>query len=68
MPILIKSEEEYYEIPDKVLKKCKVSKEQFEKGREKMAADVEGQCGDCSLVDLRPCDCNFKSYWASCLK
>jgi hypothetical protein len=68
MAILIKSAKEYYEIPDEVLKKCKITKEQFEKGREKLSADVEGQCSDCTLVDLRTCCMDKLSLWASCLK
>jgi hypothetical protein len=61
MSILIKSEEGYYEIPADVLEKCKISKEQFEEGREKMPNDVATQAsvpkseGGCNLVDLSAC-------------
>jgi hypothetical protein len=70
MSILIKSEEGFYEIPADVLKKYKISKEQFEKGLQKMSPDVEGQMplvptcpsyGECKLC------MDKKSLWASCL-
>jgi hypothetical protein len=66
MSILVKSGEGYFEIPADVLEKCKISKEQFEKGRKKMAGDVEGQASDCNLVNLSTCCMSKSSLWASC--
>jgi hypothetical protein len=67
MSILIKSEEGYYEIPADVLEKCKISKEQFEEGREKMSADVEGQSSHEVYIG-NVCCMDKRSLWASCLK
>ena len=67
MAILIKSKKNYYEISDTLLKKCKITKKQFEKGMKKKSADVAGQSwDDCSLVDLSSCCMSKASYWASC--
>jgi hypothetical protein len=72
MPILVKRGEEYFEIPDKTLAKCKISKDDFVKRAEGLSSDVAGQGinwdGDCNLVDLRKCCETKKSLWASCLK
>ena len=71
MSILVKKGEKYYEIPDKVLAKCKITKKAFLKCAEGMSGEVAGQGinwdGDCSLVDLRTCCMSKKSLWASCL-
>lgn len=72
MSILIKSEKVYYEIPNDVLEKCKISKEQFEKGLSELSADVARQKriswdSDCTLVDLTSCCMTKQSLWASCL-
>ena len=68
MAILLKSGEEYFELSDEVLKKSKITKEQYEKAREKGSGDVAGQSWDsiCSLVDLSTCCWSKQSYWASC--
>jgi hypothetical protein len=61
MSILIKTGEEYYEIPADVLEQYKISKEQFEEDRQKMSNDVAVQAsvpkpvGGCNLVDLLAC-------------
>ena len=58
MSILIKSGEEYYEVPADVLDQCKISKEQFDEGRVKVSSEVATRSyvprsgRDCNLVDL----------------
>ncbi len=58
MSILIKSGEEYYEIPAHMLEKCRISKDRFDQGRKTTASDVAtqsdvpGSGGGCNLVDL----------------
>jgi len=67
MAIVIKSGKDYYEVPADVLKKCKITKKQFDKACKAAGAEVAGQCDDCNLVDLRTCCMSKKSLWASCL-
>ena len=59
MSILIKQGDEYYEIPDNVLAKSKVTKADFEKGLREMAANVADQTGGwkdyCNFIDLSAC-------------
>lgn len=68
MSILIKSGKNYYEIPANVLKKCKITKAKFEKGKKKMStkksADVTGQS---DVYIGASCCLDKKSLWASCL-
>jgi hypothetical protein len=64
MSILIKSDKAYYEVPEAVVKKYKITKKQFEKSRKKASAEVAGQDG---AVYLGCCTkCSYASYWASC--
>ena len=65
MSILIKSGDKFFEIPNDVLEKYKVTKEQFEKGCKEVSADVAGQCED----DVSGQWCLDKpTYGASCGK
>ena len=66
MSILIKSGKQYYEIPASELKKYRITRKQFEKGRKVLAAELAGQSSDCDLVDLTTCCTSKKSLWASC--
>ena len=68
MSILIKSEKKYYEIPNDVLEKCEISKEQFENGLKEISADVAGQSAEDlhNVVDLTTCKMDLASIWASC--
>ena len=69
MSVFIKSNKGYFEVPDGVLKKCKISKAKFEKAKGKAKAEVAGQSHECNLVYLGCCTkCPHGSLWASCLK
>ena len=70
MSILIKSGDKFFEIPDDVLEKCKITKEQFEKGCKEVSADVAGQSeGNGPSDDVSGQWCLDKpTYGASCSK
>lgn len=58
MPILVKHGDKYYEIPDKVLAKSRVSKTEFDQRLQEMASDVAEQTGWkdlCNFIDLSAC-------------
>ena len=67
MAILITAGKAYYQISDAVLKKCKITKKQYEKARKEATAEVAGQSCDDYVIDLRGCCMSKKSYLASCL-
>jgi hypothetical protein len=62
MSILIGGKKAYYEIPENVLKKCKITKAKFEKLRKTKAAEVAGQEPRVGHA----CSCSYASFWASC--
>ncbi len=67
MSVVIKSGKAYYEIPADVLKKCKITKKQFDRACKAAGTEVAGQSDDCNLVSWPSCCIGKKSLWASCL-
>ncbi len=59
MSIIIKQGDKYYEIPEEVLAKSKVSKADFEQSLKGMAMEQAKQTGGwkdaCNLLDLSAC-------------
>ena len=59
MAILIKQGEKYYEIPDEVLAKARVTKDKFEKSLRDMTSEMAEQTGAwkdlCNFLDLSAC-------------
>jgi len=70
MSILIKSGDKFYEIPNDVLEKHEITKEQFENGCKEISADVAGQSeGNKPTDDVSGQICIDKpTYGASCGK
>ena len=63
--MVIRWEDDFYEIPEDVLEKHKISAEDFKKKQEE-GADVEGQ-GCWYTQPMQECKWSLKSYAASCL-
>jgi len=58
MPILVKHGDKYYEIPDEVLAKSKVSKTEFDQRLQEMGSDLAEPAGwkdNCNFIDLSAC-------------
>ena len=66
MSVLLKSGENYFEIPNDVLEQYKITKEQFEEASKEVSADVADQIED---SDVSGQICTDKpTYGASCDK
>jgi hypothetical protein len=68
MSVLITAKKKYYLIPDNILKKCKVTKKEFEKAGGKVMENASKQRMYCNLVDLRECCMSKGSYGVCCSK
>ena len=60
MSVLLVSGEERFEIPNDVLEKCKISKEEFAKKYGDLDVEVAGQHDDCTLVYFGTTCCSTK--------